>query len=87
MTTGILLVSRLVDLRHAFSSAKATDVWQHADYIDSDLIAEAHGEGARVIAWTVNEVSRASELKAIGVDGICTDTPRELLERLTDSAS
>jgi glycerophosphoryl diester phosphodiesterase len=87
MTTGILLVSRLVDLAHALHAAKASDVWQHADYIDSDLIVEAHSEGARVIAWTVNDVSRARELKAIGVDGICTDTPGELLEGLSDSAS
>ena len=87
MTTGILLVSRLVDLVHALHAAKATDVWQHADYIDSDLIAEAHSEGARVIAWTVNDVSRARALKAIGVDGICTDTPGELFEGLSDSAS
>lgn len=86
MITGILLVSRLVDLVHAFHSAKATDVWQHADYIDTDLIVEAHSAGARVIAWTVNDVSRARELKAIGVDGICTDTPRELLEGLSDSS-
>jgi glycerophosphoryl diester phosphodiesterase len=79
MTTGILLVSRLVDSAHAVHAAKATDLWQHADYIDSDLIADAHREGARVIAWTVNDISRARELTAIGVDGICTDTPRELL--------
>jgi len=87
MTTGILLVSRLVDPAYALHAAKSTDLWQHADYIDSDLIAEAHSEGARVIAWTVNEVSRARELKAIGVDGICTDSPRELLLGLSESAS
>ena len=87
MTTGILLVSRLVDAAHAYHSAKATDVWQQADYIDSDLIAEAHSAGARVIAWTVNDLAKARELKAIGVDAICTDTPRELLEGLSDSTS
>ena len=87
MTSGILLVSRLVDPAHAFHSAKATDIWQHVDYIDSDLIGEAHSEGARVIAWTVNDVARARVLKAIGIDGICTDTPRELLEGLSDSVS
>ena len=87
LTTGILLVSRLVDLVHAFQSAGATDVWQHADYIDTGMIGEVHSEGARVIAWTVNDVSQARELKAMGVDGICTDTPRELIEGLSDEAS
>jgi glycerophosphoryl diester phosphodiesterase len=85
INTGILLVSRLIDVVHAFHSAKAKDVWQNADYVDSDLIDEAHAKGARVM-WTVNDVSRAKELKAIGVDGICTDTPGELLEGLSDSA-
>jgi glycerophosphoryl diester phosphodiesterase len=86
LNTGVLLVSRLVDPRHAFRSANATDVWQHADYIDPDLIGDAHGEGARVIAWTVNDVRRARELQALGVDGICTDAPRELLAGLSGTA-
>lgn len=79
LSTGILLVSRLVDLPHAFHAAKATDVWQHADYIDGVLIGDAHGERRRVIAWTVNDVERARELGTLGVDGICTDAPREML--------
>ena len=80
LNTGILLVSRLVDPSHAFHLAKATDVWQHADYIDPGLIGDAHGEQRRVIAWTVNDVARARELVALGVDGICTDAPREMIE-------
>lgn len=86
LRTGILLVSRLVDPAHAFHSARATDVWQHADHLDRGIIAEAHSEGARVIAWTVNDLTRARALKAIGVDAICTDTPRELLQGLDDTA-
>lgn len=87
LSTGILLVSRLVDLPHAFISANATDVWQHADYIDGGVVGDAHGERKRVIAWTVNDLARARELVAIGVDGICTDIPRELIEGLNDIAS
>jgi glycerophosphoryl diester phosphodiesterase len=80
LRTGILLVGKLVDPLHAFESARATDIWQHADYIDGGIIAEAHSERARVIAWTVNDVARAHELVSLGVDGICTDTPREMIE-------
>lgn len=86
LTTGILLVSRLVDLPHAFASARARDVWQNVDYIDGGLVGDAHGERRRVIAWTVNDLSRARELVAMGVDGICTDVPRLMLEGLSDSA-
>lgn len=87
LTTGILLVSRLIDPAHAFLEAKATYVWQHADYIDTGIFEAAHSEGVRVIAWTVNDVSRARALKAMGVDGICTDVPRDLIEGLSDIAS
>ena len=85
LSTGILLVSRLVDLPHAFLSANATDVWQHADYIDGGVVGDAHGERKRVIAWTVNDVERARELSASGVDGICTDVPREIIKAFASS--
>lgn len=86
LRTGILLVSRLVDPAHAFHSARATDVWQHADQLDRGIIADTHSQGARVIAWTVNDVARARALRDIGVDGICTDDPRTLLVGLGDTA-
>lgn len=87
LSTGILLVGRLVDLPHAFVSANATEVWQHVDYIDGGVVGDAHGERKRVIAWTVNNVSRALELRRMGVDGICTDTPRELIAGLSDTGA
>ena len=87
LSTGILLVCRLVDLPHAFDVAKATDVWLHADYIDGGLIGDAHEERRRLIAWTVNDVVRARELVAMGVDGVCTDVPRELLAGLSEGKS
>jgi glycerophosphoryl diester phosphodiesterase len=86
LATGILLVSRLVDPVHAVHSAGASDIWQHADHLDRGLIAEAHREGVRVIAWTVNDIAQARALRGIGVDGICTDDPRALLAGLGDTA-
>ena len=85
LNTGILLVSRLVDPPHAFHSAKAGDVWQHADYIDPELIDDAQEERRRVIAWTVNDVAQARTLAAMGVDALCTDMPRELLAAFASS--
>jgi len=87
LSTGILLVCRLVDLPHAFTAANASDVWLHADFIDAGLIDDAHGERRRVIAWTVNDVPLARELVAMGVDGICTDIPGALLARLGEGKS
>lgn len=86
LMTGILLVSYLVDIAGAMRAARARDVWQQADFIDRELVDRVHVQGGRVIAWTVNEVDRACALVEIGVDAICSDTPRELLAALTQSA-
>jgi glycerophosphoryl diester phosphodiesterase len=60
-------------------AAKARDVWQHADFIDRELVKRVHDQGGRVIAWTVNDGAGGRYLVDTGVDAICTDTPRELL--------
>jgi glycerophosphoryl diester phosphodiesterase len=53
--------------------AGATDLWQHADFIDDRLVHDVHSCRGRVIAWTPNKPSRWIELASLGVDGICTD--------------
>jgi glycerophosphoryl diester phosphodiesterase len=45
------------------------------------LVSRVHGEGRRVLAWTVNDVARAEELLAMGVDGLVTDNVREFAAR------
>ncbi len=77
---GILLVSYLVNIVGAMEAAHARDVWQQADFIDRPLVENVHNAGGRVIAWTVNDAERARELIGLGVDGICTDVPREILK-------
>jgi glycerophosphoryl diester phosphodiesterase len=85
VTTGILLVSYLIDIDHAMTTASARDVWQQADFIDQDLVTRVHAAKGRVIAWTVNEPERARTMAKVGVDGICTDVPRELREAFASS--
>lgn len=75
---GVLSASYLVDNAAAVRAAGARDLWQHWTMIDAALIAEAHAAGARVIAWTVNDVDVALALAADGVDGLCTDLPGAL---------
>lgn len=41
--------------------------------LDARTVERLHGVTERVIAWTVNRVERAEELRRIGVDGITTD--------------
>ena len=68
-------------------AARATDVWQHADFIDRALTERVHAAAGRVLAWTVNDVGRAQTLVALEVDAICTDLPRELLKGLAEAAT
>lgn len=76
--TGILQVARPVNAVASLRDARADDLWQHVDYIDEELVAAAHGIGARVIAWTANDPAQWDALTNLGVDGICTDHIGEL---------
>jgi glycerophosphoryl diester phosphodiesterase len=76
--TGILENSRHVDPAAALVAVSAEDLWQEVDTIDEEVVERAHSVGARVIAWTANEVTQWETLYALGVDGICTDRIAEL---------
>jgi glycerophosphoryl diester phosphodiesterase len=78
--TGILSVSYLVDPVAALRAARARDYWEQWEMIDDDLVNRIHDARGRVIAWTVNDVSEARRLVAMGVDGICTDVCEELIK-------
>jgi glycerophosphoryl diester phosphodiesterase len=51
------------------------------DLLDADTISRLRAAGLLIVAWTVNDLSRADELARMGVDGITTDD-LTLLERL-----
>ena len=72
---GILQTSYPVDPLRSLHDAGARDLWQHWDLIDETLIDRVRGDGARIIAWTVNDPVVARRLVAWGVDGLCTDVP------------
>lgn len=90
---GVLQGSYMVDNCAALSSASATDLWQHFELIDAELVREVHDCGARVIAWTANEEREWERLSEAGVDAICTDHAARLvrwrdgLPRATRTAS
>jgi len=72
---GILQTSYPVSPLLPLREAHARDLWQHWELIDQSLIDLVHADGARAIAWTVNDTDFAERLIAWGVDGICTDVP------------
>ena len=51
-------------------------IWMYHPLITARLIRTAHAHGIAVIAWTVDDAARIAALRALGVDGICTNDPR-----------
>lgn len=82
LRTGVLLTSYLIDTVAAMRAAGATDLWQHCEYVDAELVQTVHAAGGRVIAWTVNGWAVARELAELGLDGICTDVTPTVRESL-----
>lgn len=82
--TGILQVGYPVDSTSLLAAAHARDLWQEREFIDADLVSSVHAADGRVIAWTCNERTDWERLRALGVDGICTDRSVALVEWLGD---
>jgi glycerophosphoryl diester phosphodiesterase len=84
----LLLLSLLqrLHLGHFFSSSgyaiQVPQSFNGMDIITPDLIALAQRLNVRVEAWTINDIEGMVNLKAMGVDGIITDYPDQLIDSL-----
>ena len=74
--------------------ASLLDYHPHVDCLNKDMIEEAHSLGGRVYPWISYEgVTLEDEQKiwpqllALGVDGLCTNFPRQLLHWLGQKRS
>ncbi len=52
------------------------------EILEEAYVTEAHAQGCRVVAWTVNDPELIRRCRGWGVDGIITDDPRAALEAL-----
>lgn len=50
--------------------------------VDERFVAAAHDAGVAVHVWTINDVDEMVRLLDLGVDGIVSDTPAQLVELL-----
>lgn len=76
----------VAELRAHLARTGARDVWPRFDLVTPAVIETAHALGARVIAWTVNDVRAGIDLAAAGVDGLCSDDVR-WMRRAADEAT
>lgn len=72
-------------LARSAAELELSSTWVFHPLITSKLIAAAGRSGIDLIAWTVDDPERISQLSALGVDGICSNDPRLL--SATDSAA
>ncbi|MEG0008459.1 MAG: glycerophosphodiester phosphodiesterase [Aeromonas sp.] len=64
-------------LQHA-QFAEQLGAWSlncDVDFVDADLVADAHRRGLKVLVYTVDELSDRDTLATMGVDGIFTNRP------------
>lgn len=55
--------------------------------VTEPFVTEAHAHGLMVNVWTCDEPSKMSELRAFGVDGICTNVPDVAIATLADGSA
>ena len=82
--TGAVLIAHTAPaaLRELVRDADARVYCPSYDFVDEELVREAHAAGIRVLPWTVNEPARWRRLIDWGVDGLTTDYPDRLAEQL-----
>ncbi len=80
--TGCLLASRPIDLLHVLSTAKAEYLSIAENMVDKNLIELMHKNGKKVICWTINDSAHAKEKLKTGVDILCTNNPKRIIEAL-----
>jgi len=57
---------------------------QHRFPIDSSFVKSVHAAGMKLYVWTVDEPAIARQLAEAGIDGITTNRPRWLRERISN---
>jgi len=82
--TGILYVARLVNSVAVARDVGADALHPNYNYVDLDLVNEAHTAGLAVSTWTVNEPEPIRGLIEMGVDSIATDYPDRMVDMIRE---
>jgi glycerophosphoryl diester phosphodiesterase len=82
LQVGVITGALPVDPLHVLTSARADIYSPHWAAMDPDLVAEVHGAGGVVGAWTVDDETSAAWCWACGPDSVFTNRPRQVLPLL-----
>lgn len=75
------LVDRAADLGAVARREEASWIGPRHTLLAPEAVAAAHGAGARVYAWTVDDPAEQDRLARMGVDAIGADDPAALVAR------
>lgn len=75
---GVLNIGILIDFAKFAEKVNAYSINPSMDFIDQDLVDDAHKRNMKVFVWTVNDQDDIQKIKALGVDGIFSDYPDRL---------
>jgi glycerophosphoryl diester phosphodiesterase len=64
-----------IELKQIAKKLKAYSINISSDFIDKNIIEEAHGYGMKVFVYSINKPEEALRMKTLGIDGIFTDYP------------
>jgi len=77
--TALLADAILLDLPAYAARLKASYYHPNFSTLRSDIVDQAHAAGLKVNAWTLNNRSQWAQAVDMGVDGIVTGDPEELM--------
>lgn len=80
--TGALVCGVPIDLAACASAVGASYFNISEEFIDRELVDDAHARGLRVLAYTVNAADEFPRLRDFGIDGVFTDYPDRAMEVL-----
>ena len=78
-----LLMTAITEM--AIAKAKelnATALAVHNDGINAKTVKAANDAGLKLVSWTVNDAEEARRVRDLGVIGMCTDAPAEVIAGL-----
>jgi glycerophosphoryl diester phosphodiesterase len=70
---GVLVENDTTDCVELMRRTGARDLWPDHAIVSEMMVQQVHLAGGRVIPWTVNAARDIERVRALHVDGICTD--------------
>ncbi len=82
LKTGALMVGCPADPAGLARAARADALVLNYRYVNPELVEAAGRQGIKVMVWNIDDVEILEPYLAMNLDGICTNRPREIIERL-----